>query len=322
MDQSQPRKSAPNLRIVNPFECRIWVGHTRLPELITEESCREEIASFLQHGQKQPVLVRPIRGESQFKFELIYGARRLFVAQHLNAGLLVDVRDIDDRQAFIEMDIENRLRKEISPYERGMAYKDWLRHGYFASQKDIAAALGVSSAQVSRLLRFAELPAVVVRAFGSQANMKEAWAIALAERCKDPAVKQKITAVARALESGGEHREPSETFKLLLDCEDSRRRARLSRNDTVVRSADGNALFRISYRSNDVHIVVPRERAGSEAIAGLARVLKDFIEADVAMKAPRTARPRTTQPEQRQLRGRARLSLTDDRQGGGAVHVV
>ena len=95
--------------------------------------------------------------------------------------LLVECRQIDDRAALIEMDIENRVRMDISAYERGVSYKRWLREGHFASQLEIAKNLGVSEAQISRLLRFSELPAAVVAAFVSPRDIREEWAVVLGE---------------------------------------------------------------------------------------------------------------------------------------------
>ena len=323
MELQQPRKPAPNVCVMNPFDCRMWAGHGRLQELITEDSCKEEIESFLQHGQKQAVLGRPVRGDSRYRVELIYGARRLFVAQHLNAGLLVEVREMDDREAFIEMDVENRLRKDLSPYERGMAYKDWLRHGFFQSQKDLATTLGVSTAHVSRLLRFAELPAVVMRAFGSQTSVREAWAIALADRCKDPQVRAKMTVVARALENGAEQRDPGDTFRLLSDCEDSRRRSRVADKDVVIRSAAGTPLFRICYRNVAVHIVLPRERVPSDALERLTQLVKEFMSkaaGEGTAVATRSCGAGTVAGGGRAM-VLVRGGIRDDR-GGGALRVT
>src|SRR5689334_1689624 len=116
---------------VNPFRCRVWSLHSRADECLTEESCKTEIESFEKHGQLVPVLGRRIRDNSNYDIELIYGARRLFVACYLNQPLRVDVRTISDRDGIIAMDLENRLRKDISAYERGASYARWLRDGHF-----------------------------------------------------------------------------------------------------------------------------------------------------------------------------------------------
>jgi ParB family transcriptional regulator, chromosome partitioning protein len=108
----------------NPFQCRMWELHDRLEAFVTEQSCKLEIESFAKHGQLIPVLARPLPANNAHKFELIYGARRLFVARHLNAPLLLEVREMSDRQALIAMDLENRQRMDLSPYERGLSYSN------------------------------------------------------------------------------------------------------------------------------------------------------------------------------------------------------
>ena len=78
---------------INPFRCRMWSLHDRLDTNVTEQSCRDEIASFATHGQLVPALGRSLRDDSHYDVELIYGARRLFVARHLNKPLLVELSD-------------------------------------------------------------------------------------------------------------------------------------------------------------------------------------------------------------------------------------
>jgi ParB family chromosome partitioning protein len=116
---------------VSPFRCRMWDMHDRLESHITEATCRSEIQSCAKHGQLVPVMGRKLHGDPDFDVELIYGARRLFVARHLNMPLSVELRELTDRAGLIAMDIENRVRKDISPYERGMSYSRWLRSGLF-----------------------------------------------------------------------------------------------------------------------------------------------------------------------------------------------
>ena len=155
---------------VNPFRACMWSLHDRCDRHVNEQTCRAEIESFETRGQLVPALGRPLRDDPDHDVELIYGARRLFVARHLNRSLLVDVREMSDREAIVAMDVENRQRTDISSYERGVSYARWLRNGHFGSQEDIARALRISSSQVSRLLRLAKLPSVILGAFTSPAG--------------------------------------------------------------------------------------------------------------------------------------------------------
>src|SRR5690242_15233583 len=99
---------------VSPFRCRMWDLHDRLEGELDEAGCRDEIESMRKHGQLVPVLARALRGDPDYDFELIYGARRLWVARHLNRPVEVEVREMTDREAIIAMDVENRQRKDLS----------------------------------------------------------------------------------------------------------------------------------------------------------------------------------------------------------------
>src|SRR3569833_1486798 len=143
-----------NILSVDPFRARMWSLHDRCHEHVNEETCAAEIESIKTHGQVVPALGRILRGDPNHDVELIYGARRLFVARHINVPLLVEMREICDRDALLAMDIENRQRTDISPYERAVSYARWLRTGYFGSLVDIARALRFSFFLVSWLLRF------------------------------------------------------------------------------------------------------------------------------------------------------------------------
>src|SRR5262245_58621032 len=120
---------------VSAFRVRMWDLHDRIDSQVNEQTCRAEIESTLRHGQLVPALGRRLCGDPDHDIELVYGARRLFVARHLNVPLLVELRDVSDREAIVAMDLENRVRRDLSPYERGMSFARWLRSGHFHAQE-------------------------------------------------------------------------------------------------------------------------------------------------------------------------------------------
>jgi ParB family transcriptional regulator, chromosome partitioning protein len=265
--------------LIDPFACRMWACHDRMDDFLSEKTCRDIIESISSEGQKHPVLARPCNGDNKVKYELIYGARRWFAARHLNVELLACVRDIDNRAAFLEMDIENRLRNDISPYERGVSFKTWLRRGYFQSQEEIARTLGISAAHVCRLLKFAELPTAVIAAFRDPREIKTDWAVRLAERCADPTVRKQMAAQARWLrQENGMPLEPARVYRVLLDCNDKVRRSQLWRRDEIIRSNDGRALFRISYRRNDLHVILAKSLATTPVASRLTTAIRNVLE--------------------------------------------
>ncbi|HZF31383.1 MAG TPA: ParB/RepB/Spo0J family partition protein [Gammaproteobacteria bacterium] len=247
----------------------MWELHDRLSENIDVRSCGTLIDSIQKHGQKQPVLARPPSGRDNFEYELIYGARRLFAAQHLGIDLLIDLREIDNRSALIEMDVENRVRADISAYERGRSYQRFLTSGYFKNQTEMAKALGVSDSQVSRLLRYAELPAAVVGAFSSPNDIREEWAVALAKLCADPETRTRVMNRARTLSAVPGRGSPQTVFDILVNGRGSHSPSPSRSRDVVVKDPRGRPLFRVRFQAKAVHLVLPREAI---TLPGLRRI--------------------------------------------------
>ena len=246
-----------DVQIFNAFKCKMWHLHDRLGESIDSRSCASLMESMQKHGQKHPVLGRKIIEDNGYSVELIFGARRLFVAQNLRIDLLVEIRDVDDRSALIEMDIENRVRTDISPYERGMSYGRWLRAGFFNSQVEIVRAVGVSEAQVSRLLRYSELPTVVVGSFSSPREIREEWAGVLSKRCLDATSRKRVLRQAREVTASPKNFSPQQVFDLLIRSIGEKRSDARSK-DKIIKTSDGAPLFGIGYRSRTIHFILPR----------------------------------------------------------------
>jgi ParB family chromosome partitioning protein len=262
---------------VDPSKCRLWRLHERCAADINEHTCRGEIDSFARRGQLVPVLGRRLPQGSEHEFELIYGARRWFAANHLRMPLLMEVRELTDREGLVAMDIENRLRQDISPYERGLSYKRWLHDRQFESQEDLARALDVSASQISRLLQLARLPAVVVNAFRSPADIRENWGLDLIEALDDPQRRAVTIRAARSLADRTPPLRGREVMRKLLACvlED---RPKLGRHDKVVPGSDGSALFRIRYLNHSVALIIAADRISEQAVDRIEAALATILQ--------------------------------------------
>lgn len=263
---------------VNPFRCRMWSLHDRLGDYVTEESCKAEIESFEKYGQLVPVLGRALRNDPDCDVELIYGARRLFVAQHLNLTLHVELQELSDRQAIVAMDIENRHRKDISPYERGVIYARWLRTKHFDSQDEIAHALKISPSQVSRLLKLAQLPAVVVSAFASPLDIREGWGIELLRAWEDPQLRPLVAQRARALVNQSPRPGVQEVYQRLIAPAGAGKKARTPRHDTVVSRDNGTPLFRIRYQRATVAFLLPSTVVSENCVNQIRQAVCDILQ--------------------------------------------
>jgi ParB family chromosome partitioning protein len=265
------------IKLVDPFRCVMWGLHDRLEGEITEATCKAEIESFLKHGQLIPVLGRPISGDSGHDVELIYGARRLFVARHLNKPLVVEFREISDREAIVLMDIENRQRTDISPYERGLGYARWLRAKHFDSQEDIARTLNVSASQVSRLLKLAKLPSVIVNAFASTMDICENWGLDLVEIWQDPQRKHAVARQARTISAVSPRPPAQDVYRQLLASSVHGRRPKNRTHDEVVRDRRGAPLFRIRRQTKSITFLLPIEKVSASCLERLRQAVTDIL---------------------------------------------
>lgn len=279
---------------VNPFRCRVWALHDRLEDYVTEESCRAEIESFKTHGQLVPALGRPLSGDPGYDVEIVYGSRRLFVARYLGMQLHVELRKMSDKEAAAAMDIENRHRTDISPYERGLIYHQWLREGLFSSQDEIARALDVSSSQISRLLKLAQLPAVIVNAFESPLDIREGWGVDLHKAWQNEKLRQLVADRARALAVQSPRSRATQVYERLLAPSGAVARLKKRRSDEVVLGRWGGPLFRIWRQRNSVAFLVPAAMASPDMLEKARGAFQDILEDVRVQMATGSGKPDVT----------------------------
>lgn len=266
-----------NIVSVNPFRARMWSLHDRCDHHLNEDTCKAEIDSFSKHGQLVPALGRPVHGDPDYDVELIYGARRLFVARYINKPLFVDVREMSDREAIISMDIENRHRADVSPYERGVSYARWLRSGHFGSQDEIARALNISSSRVSRLLRLAKLPSVILNAFASPLEICEAWGLEIMNALDDPQTRQSTIDAARALGALQSRPPGRQVYRRLITASMPGRAPKPAARVEIIRDDDGAPLYRVRQLSNSVALVLPSRKLSAAAMENIREALNEIL---------------------------------------------
>ena len=157
---------------VDPAKCRPWKLHNRELEHLSEESCADLIDSIKAEGkQRIPAIVRRLRDDPDYDYEIIAGVRRWWTIGWLRTHnypdflYLVTVQTVTDEEGFRLADLENRARKDISDLERARDYLRALELFYDGSQAEMASRLKVSPGWMSRMLEVARLPAAIVEAF-------------------------------------------------------------------------------------------------------------------------------------------------------------
>lgn len=148
------------------------------------ELLKKEIAD--SGGNVQPIKVRALKDNSG-GYEIVFGQRRHQACLELGLDVLAMVDDLDEKSLFIEMDRENRQRKDLRPFEIGAMYNKALEAGLFTSARQLAEEIGVDQSQLTKALNLAKLPADVVNAFPSPLDLQYRWSSDLVAAIqKDP----------------------------------------------------------------------------------------------------------------------------------------
>lgn len=144
---------------------------------------REDIASA--GGNVQPIRVRPVQGDPNVDYEVIYGHRRLRACLDLKLPVEAVIAEANDEELFEAMSRENSSREDLSAYEEGLSYKRALDLKLYSSQHKLAAAVGITQARVSQVLNIANLPAQITEAFPSPLKIQSRWADAIQRKLKE-----------------------------------------------------------------------------------------------------------------------------------------
>ena len=181
-----------------PERIRMWSDHNRDYDLLSLERCADLVDGFTRTGRQEfPAIVRKVSDDENFDYEVICGARRHWTAAHLGWPLLVEIRDLNDRQAFILADLENRDREDISDYERAVDYKKALPRFFDSNRAQMAAFLEIDKANFHRLLDLSELPKAIVSAYADLRELKVHHGTAYRRLLADSKTKRRLLDAAR-----------------------------------------------------------------------------------------------------------------------------
>ncbi len=161
-------------------------------------------------GNVQPIKVRRA-GE---RYEVVFGHRRLRACRELGLQVLAIVESLSDQDLFVQMDRENRARKNLSPYEQGAMYRHALAQKLFPSMRSMADRLGVDPGNVSKAMSIAELPEAVVQAFESKLDLQYRFAAPLSKACEHNLAA--VTAKAREIARMRPRPKPTDVANLLV----------------------------------------------------------------------------------------------------------
>lgn len=184
----------------DPAKVKLWDGHNRDYERLSENRCRDLIDSFKRVGKQEfPAIVRKREQGDEFEYELVCGARRHWTASYLGWELLVEVRELTDRQAFILQDIENRDREDISDFERAQDYLTALPKYFENKQSHMAKFLEIDKSNFGKLLELTKVPPAIVSAYADIRELKTHHGSVIRQLMDDAAARRRVLDRAQEL---------------------------------------------------------------------------------------------------------------------------
>lgn len=233
---------------------------------------KQEIASA--GGNVQPIKVRVAKPGGAHEYEIVFGHRRHRACLELGLPVLAVIDNLGEVDLFVQMDRENRSRKNLSAWEQGMMYLRALERGLFPSNRKLADEVGVDLTQVGKAISLAKLPVEVIEAFASPLDLQFRWAKPLA----DAAERDRAALIKRAKKaiSLGPNRSAKDVLQALLTSEGEGGRTVLP--PPIVIERDGKAAASIELDAKGRTTVSFAESlVGPEQLEALSEVVEAFI---------------------------------------------
>ena len=271
-------------RLIEPEKCRMWRRHNRIYDRLNEQNCADLVEQIGENGQKIPAIVRKLKDDpGGYEYEVICGARRHFAVSYLrnakgrtDVHYLVEVRSLSDEEAFQLSDVENRSRKDISDYERGIDYHTALEEFYDGSVSTMADRIGIARQSLSHYLYLARFPEEVVRAYGDPTQISVRHGTILSPLLNDPkkgvAVREKAKQIAQEqarAESIGSTLayDGAAVFKLLRDAGQlAAHQRRTTAQKVSVPAENGSELMSIERSKKFIKVRIPRAAAAKKKL--------------------------------------------------------
>jgi ParB family chromosome partitioning protein len=144
-----------DLIAANPHQPRKGFDDIKLKELA---------ASIKEHGIIQPLVISALGAESEQKYALIAGERRLRAAKIAGFKTVPAIlREADSQDHLVVALIENVQRSDLNPLEAASAFQA-LSVEFKLSHEEIAERVGKSRSAITNTLRLLDLPDVVQQA--------------------------------------------------------------------------------------------------------------------------------------------------------------
>lgn len=140
-----------------------------------QEAFNDLLERIRARGQDSPILVKP-HPKAAGRYMVIFGHRRLKVAQTLGRKVRAVVKDMPDREHVEALGQENSLHDDVPFIERALFAADVVRLRYDDDNSTIMSALSIDRSTLSKMLSVASLPSPIIEAIGDARNVgRDRW---------------------------------------------------------------------------------------------------------------------------------------------------
>jgi ParB/RepB/Spo0J family partition protein len=217
------------------------------------------IADVRLRGQLEPIRVRAALNGGAFDYEIVYGHRRHAACLALDAETeggfpvlaLLDAKAADVRDHVLKMYQENAARKDLSAFETGSMFANWLAERIFANQSELAAAVSLEQGTVAKYLAIARLPDFVISAFGDPRVISLRWGEGLNAALKER--RESVQHLSAELAGETPRRRPEDILRALVSAAGrTGKKSGAVKTETV--KIRGRTLYKIAPRGNGMQI--------------------------------------------------------------------
>ena len=219
--------SKQTIQEVNPKECVVFEHNDREFQLLTQADVQDLIDGFMDPaiGQLQPAIARKAPADSDYKYEIIAGSRRLRAALWVtkNTSIKIPFKIVlykfTDVEALKAMREENDYEKP-SAYERAFATKRQIEKIFGDNLTKYCEAMGEKTTTVSELLAYTQIPGEILDAYSSRKDIPLKHPVKLrmelGKNEKVPGYKSAMIKEAKVLAKLGTKPSPANVLKQLL----------------------------------------------------------------------------------------------------------
>lgn len=187
------------------------------------------------NGQINPIFVRALNNNANFKYEVIAGSRRLQACQIANLPIKAIVVEATDTQA-ATIQIKENDKLALSEFSKGLNFSK-LRKNSTITQEQLAEIVGCSRRKIQSLLSFAQVDIKIWNAVNNMTKVsaKSAETI-LAISNKSKQHKEALIEIAEELRKGAGHRRIEKMVNSIVSGETQ------GSNEELVESPSGQVL--------------------------------------------------------------------------------